>query len=167
MNYFYQLLIGLASGAFGAWVAMQFALKRFYSEKWWEKRAVTFIDLTDAIYQLKISQEYYSELREYERYEHDEYSTFAKLNDEQLEEMEVAASRARKLIKKYSQVGPLLITENASKLLRDYLQEEARVDRDVQFNGLDTSEAEEHLLTMTRNLFENMLKISRKVLKAE
>ena len=166
MNYIYQLVIGLASGAFGAWVATLFALKRFYSEKWWEKRAAAFIELTDAIYQRKTIQEYYSELREFQRDGPEEYPNFVKLTDEQLDSFELAANRAMILITKYSQVGPLLITETASKLLQDYLKEERKVDYEVHFKGLPTDEAEDHLLSMTQTLFENILTTSKKELKA-
>lgn len=166
MNYVYQLLIGLISGVFGAWMAMFFGLRRFYSEKWWEKRATTFIELTDGIYQLKILQEYNSELKLYRREGPEEYPEFVELNDEQLREMRLAAVRARSLIKKFSHVGQLLITDSASQLLRDYLHEEKRVDFDVHHRGWDTEEAEEHLLSMTTSLFENMLEISKKELKA-
>ena len=155
MNYFYQLLIGLLSGLFGAWIAMFFGLKRFYSEKWWEKRAAAFIE------------EYYSDLKSYRMEGPEDYPEFVELNDEQLREMKLSAVRARSLIKKYSHVGQLLITDSASKLLRDYLDEEKRVDYDVHFRGWDYGEAEEHLLSMTKRLFENMLKISRKELKAD
>jgi hypothetical protein len=166
MNYVYQLLIGLISGVFGAWIAMFFGLRRFYSEKWWEKRAATFIELTDGIYQLKVLQEYYSELKLYRREGPEEYPEFVELNDEQLREMRLEAARARSLIKKFSHVGQLLITDGASQLLRDYLNEEKRVDYDVHHRGWDTEEAEEHLLSITKRLFENMLEISRKELKA-
>lgn len=167
MNYFFQLLIGLASGAFVAWVATFFALRRFYSEKWWEKRATAFIELTDSIYQLKILQEYYSELREFNREGPEEFPNFIKLNENQLQEMQAAAAKARNLIIKFSQVGPLLITEKASRLLREYLREEVKVDYDVHFKGWDIEEAEEHLLTMAQKLFEDVLEESRKELKAK
>ncbi len=166
MNYVYQLLIGLVSGLFGAWIAMFFGLRRFYSEKWWEKRAATFIELTDGIYQIKVLQEYYSELNLYKYEGPEEYPDFVELNDEQLREMKLSAARAKSLIKKYSHVGQLLITDSASELLRNYLDEEKRVDYDVHYRGWDTDDAEKHLLSMTNRLFENMLEISRKELKA-
>ncbi|MDE9575084.1 hypothetical protein L2106_16945 [Citrobacter portucalensis] len=166
MNYFWQLFLALASGAFGAWIATFFALRRFYSEKWWEKRAVAVIELTDSIYQIKILQEYYSELREYHREGPNEYPDFVKLDEAQIRELQLAASRARKLIIKFSHAGQLLIPESVSILLREYLKEERKVDHDVHFEGWDVEEAEEHLLSMSNTLFEKVLKISRKELKA-
>ena len=80
--------------------------------------------------------------------------------------MKLSAARAKSLIKKYSHVGQLLITDSASELLRNYLDEEKRVDYDVHYRGWDTDDAEKHLLSMTNRLFENMLEISRKELKA-
>ena len=166
MNYFWQLFLALASGAFGAWIATLFALKRFYSEKWWEKRAVAVIELTDSIYQMKTLQEYYSDLRIYRREGPDEYPDFVELDEAQIRELQLAASRAKKLIIKYSHAGQLLIPESVSTLLRDYLKEERKVDHDVHFHGWDVEEAEEHLLSKSKKLFEKVLKISRKELKA-
>lgn len=166
MNYLWQLLIGLASGAFGAWIATFFALKRFYSEKWWEKRAVAVIELTDSIYQMKTLQEYYSDLKFYQREGPDEYPDFVQLDEPQLRELQLTALKAKKLIIKYSHAGQLLIPESVSTLLRNYLKEERKVDHDVHYQGWDTEEAEDHLLSMTKMLFEKVLKISREELKA-
>lgn len=166
MDNLWQLFLALASGAFGAWIATLFALKRFYSEKWWEKRAVAIIELTDSIYQLKTLQEYYSDLRFYRREGPDEYPDFVELDEAQIRELQLAASRAKKLIIKYSHAGQLLIPESVSTLLRDYLKEERKVDHDVHFQGWDVEEAEEHLLSMSKKLFERVLTISRKELKA-
>ncbi|WP_447868433.1 hypothetical protein [Rahnella aceris] len=165
MNYLYQLLIGIASGCVAAWVTTFFALKRFYSEKWWEKRAAAFIEITGAVYQLKILYEYHSELKDSLR-DPDEDIRFVELKPEQLEEMEKAANEANKLIAKYSQVGPLLLTERASDILRNYLKEVRVVDYDVHYRGWDTNEAEEHLLTMVQKLLEDLMQESRKELKA-
>ncbi|MGO1309090.1 MAG: hypothetical protein ACTMIX_05755 [Kluyvera intermedia] len=166
MNYFWQLFLALASGAFGAWIAMLFALKRFYSEKWWEKRAIAVIELTDSIYQMKTLQEYFSDLRLYRREGPVEYPDFVELDEPQVRELQLAASRGKNLIIKYSHAGQLLIPESISTLLRDYLKEERKVDHDVHFQGWDAEEAEEHLLSMSNTLFEKVLKISRKELKA-
>ncbi|HHE5221355.1 TPA: hypothetical protein ACPEW4_004013 [Citrobacter braakii] len=166
MNYVWQFLLALSSGAFGAWVATFFALKRFYSEKWWEKRAAAVIELTDSIYQLKVLQEYYSDLRLYQREGPAEFPDFVVLDGAQVKELKLAASKAKSLITKYSHAGQLLIPESVSTLLRDYLTEERKVDHDVHYQGWDTEEAEEHLLSMTKTLFEKVLKISRKELKA-
>ncbi|QDX98952.1 hypothetical protein EGD00_20725 [Pectobacterium carotovorum subsp. carotovorum] len=167
MNYIYQLCIAIVAGGFGAWVATFFALRRFYSEKWWEKRASAFIELTNSIYQIKVLQEYYSDLKEYERYGSGAFPIFTKLSGSKLEEMQSAACVANELIIKYSEVGPLLITENALGLLRKYLQEEKKVEHDVHYNGLDTDEAEEQLLVMIQELFKKILKESKKELRAK
>lgn len=166
MNYLWQLFLGLASGAFGAWIATIFALKRFYSEKWWEKRAVAVIELTDSIYQMKALQEYNSDLRLYRREGPDEYPDFVELDESQVRELQLAALKAKNLITKYSHAGQLLIPESVSTLLRAYIKEERKVDHEVHYQGWDTEEAEEHLLSMTKTLFKKVLKISRKELKA-
>jgi len=167
MNFFFQLIIGLVSGAFGAWVATLFALRRFYSEKWWEKRAAAFIELTDAVYHLKNSFSYYCELREVQHYGPDHSPDFVKLNAEQQKEMDAGNVQSGKLIKKYSQSGLLLLTPKATQLLRDYLKEELKINDDVNYKGMEYYEAEELLYENANNLFNELIKESRKVLKAK
>ncbi|EPG6461406.1 hypothetical protein ACTM9O_13135 [Citrobacter freundii] len=167
MNYIYQLVISVVAGGLGAWIAMLFALKRFYSEKWWEKRAGALIELTNAIYQVKVLQDYYSDLKEYQRLGPDEYPNFIKLSAEKLSKLQISAAEAKDLIVKYSNIGPLLVTESVSKLLTDYLKREDKVDYEVNFQGLDTDDAEEHLLSLTNKLLEDLVKESKSVLKAK
>lgn len=166
MNYFYQLIVGLTSGAFVVWLTTALALRRFYSEKWWEKRASALIEITDAVYQLKVSQEYNDDLKDFRRCGPEDYPNFTQLNENQLHEMSEASSKARKTINKFSQVGPLLITEKVSKLLSDYVKAEAAADHDVHYRGWDTDEAEQHLLDLTRKLLMDLVAISRKELKS-
>lgn len=167
MNYLYQLLVGLFSGCFAAWITTFFALRRFYSEKWWEKRATALIELTDAVYQLKLLQEYNYDLRDYHRGPPEDSPDFVELSKDQLDEMELAAAKARKLIAKYSQVGPLLITDKLSKILIGYVNEGKKVDFDVHYKGWDYEEANEHLLMMTKKLLNDLLQASREELKAK
>lgn len=166
MNYFYQLIVGLTSGAFVVWLTTALALRRFYSEKWWEKRASALIEITDAVYQLKISQEYHDDLKDFRRDGPEDYPNFTQLNDTQLLEMLEASSKARKTIDKFSQVGPLLITEKVSKLLSDYVKAVAAAEYDVFYRELDTDEAEQHTLDLTRKLLIDLVAVSRKELKS-
>lgn len=166
MNYVYQLLVTLISGAFVVWLTTTLALRRFYSEKWWEKRANAFIEITEAVYQLKIAQEYYDDLKDFRREGAEEYPSFVELNKQQILEMNEASSKARKIIKRYSQVGQLLITEKATNLLSVYVKAEAAADYDVHFRGWDTDEAEKHILDLTQNLLVDLVVVSRKELKS-
>lgn len=166
MNYIYQFIVGLASGALVVWLATFLALRRFYSEKWWEKRASALIEITDAVYQLKLSQEYYDDLKEFRRCGPEGYPSFTELNEKQLIDMSEASSKARKIIDKFSQVGPLLITEKVSKLLKDYVKAEAEADYDVHYRGWDTDEAEQHIFEMTKKLLVDLVAVSRKELKS-
>ena len=166
MIYFYQFAIGIISSSFVVWLTTHLALKRFYNEKWWEKRASAFIEITEAVYHLKIDKEYHDDLKDFRREGAEEYPSFVELNGQQLSEMYEASSKARKIIKRYSQVGPLLITEKATKLLCDYVKAEDAVDFDVHFRGWDVDDAEKHILHLTQKLLEDLVAVSRKELKS-
>lgn len=166
MNYFYQLLIGLLSGSFAAWLTTHLALRRFYNEKWWEKRASAFIEITDAIYQIKIEFEYYCDRREFYR-EPNGFPNFENLDEERLAQMQSASSKAMGVLTKYSQVGPLLITEEVSRLLNDYLAESRKITNDVFLRDWDSDEAENYQLEITSKLLKDLVVVSRKELKSK
>lgn len=166
MNYFYQLLIGILSGSFAAWLTTHLALRRFYNEKWWEKRASAFIEITDAIYQIKIQFEYYCDQREFYR-EPNGFPNFEKLDEERLAQMKRASSKAMSIVTKYSQVGPLLITEEVSKLLNEYLAELRKITNEVYFRDWDGEEAENYQLEITSTLLKNLVEVSKKELKSK
>lgn len=166
MNYLYQFIVGLTSSALVVWLATVLALRRFYSEKWWEKRASALIEITDAVYQVKIFREYNDDLRDFRRCGPEDYPNFTELNETQYSEMSDASLKAKKAIEKFSQVGPLLITEKVSKLLKDYVKAEATADYDVHYRGWDTDEAEQHILELTRKLLVDLVAVSKKELKS-
>lgn len=165
MSYFYQLLIVLISGSFAAWLTTRLALRRFYNEKWWEKRANAFIEITDAVYQIKLAQEYNVELKVYGRLGPHEYPNFIVLNELQINEILGASKKANDIVKKFSQVGPLLVTERVSKLLSDYIKENYLADYDVHYKGWDYEEAEEHMLELTSKLLVDLVAASKRELK--
>lgn len=166
MPYFAQLLIGLCSGGVAAWLTAQFALRRFYSEKWWEKRATAFIVLTDAVYQVKLFQEYWVALDEARKGGPEEYANFKELSSTEKNELIEKDKLAMGVITKFSQVGPLQITEKASKLLITYLQNVQKAQYNVDFRGWDTDEAHVHCLELVENLLRDLIIESRKSLKA-
>lgn len=166
MNYLYQLAIGLLSGSFAAWLTTFLALRRFYNEKWWEKRATAFIEITDAIYHLKIEFEYYCDRREFDRAPN-EFPQFIKLDEEGIEQMRSASSKAMSVVTKFSQVGPLLITEEVSKLLNDYLAELSKITNEVYFRDWDGEEAENYQLEITSKLLKDLVEVSKKELKSK
>lgn len=48
-----DLLSSLAVGLTAAYAAVQFALRRFYSERWWERKAEAYAAILNALAQLK------------------------------------------------------------------------------------------------------------------
>ncbi|AER32340.1 hypothetical protein [Pantoea ananatis] len=166
MNYIYQLLIGLLSGSFAAWLTTFLALRRFYNEKWWEKRASAFIEITDAVYKIKTEYEYYCDRTEFRRAP-DEFPNFILLDETRMAEMQSESSKAMSVINKYSQVGPLLITQQVSNLLSNYLKAERKINNEVYFEGLDADEAEANLLEITSKLLLDLVLASKKELKSD
>ncbi|NBJ34412.1 hypothetical protein GE191_12040 [Serratia fonticola] len=167
MAYLAQLLIGLCTGGVAAWLTAQFALRRFYSEKWWEKRATAFIVLTDAVYQVQLAQEYWVLLDESRREGPEEYPNFKELDGPEKAELMEKEKLAMEVITKFSQVGPLQITEKASKLLISYLKDVQKAQYDVDFLGWETDEAQAHCLELVRTLLKDLIKESSESLKAK
>ena len=49
----WQLLTGIIIAAVSAWVTVQLSLRKFRKEKWWERKADTYSNVIEALYNSK------------------------------------------------------------------------------------------------------------------
>ena len=54
-------LFSVLAGIVTAWIAVGFALRRFYTERWWERKAATYSELMAALYRMAKTYESYVE----------------------------------------------------------------------------------------------------------
>jgi hypothetical protein len=53
MDWFGQIVIGIATAAVASWITVQLSLRQFYQEKWWSKKFETYTALIDTLYEMK------------------------------------------------------------------------------------------------------------------
>ena len=102
-----RISVGLVTAAFASWITVRFALKRFISEKWWEKKAEAYDAILESLHYMK--------------------RTFGKDLDNFQKEREVAADRDKEGERKYREaydelkkridIGQFVLSDNAVTVL--------------------------------------------------
>ncbi len=159
-----SVTLSLFSGIIVAYLTMKFALSRFYREKWWEKRADSYIKLTDALYVYKSNHN--------KLYEHEligsptrEHALKFMLSYLQLDEIYNENKLIRKEISKLSELGPLVLTGSLIIKLRAFIKEEQIINASVQKEEVSPQEAYDKLANLSSNLLDNIMIEAKKELK--
>jgi len=105
-----QMLSSLLVATFGAWLAVQLALRRFRAEKLWEKRAVAYERLIETLHNAKK----YSSEHLNAHYEDNEIS------DDKKAELTKISRESEAEVWKVVDIGSFLLSEEALKLIRAY-----------------------------------------------
>ena len=147
-----NLFVGLVIAVASAYVTVRFALKRFYSEKGWERKEKAYTRIIEAIHHI--------------RNHADHNYTFSMLNkdipeegEKELEkEMVVAIAELRKQL----DIGTFVISDEAVSVLSDLMKNLEKSTRTTSWT--------EHLvlkLTATEQCLESMRNIARKDLRLQ
>lgn len=108
-----QVLTGIVVAVISALTATHLALKRFRTEKWWEKKVDAYSRIIEALHNSKIwTDEHLGE--EYHK---------RKMPEETKREITSRARTAREEIQKAINVGGFLLSDEALARLRKYEQE--------------------------------------------
>jgi hypothetical protein len=123
-------LIGAAGGATAIVLTAWFALRRFRSEKWWERKADTYAAIFEAMDNLLEEVDLLT----------DEEITRNVITPEHRTKLAEVAGLARRQIRKASRVGSFLLSEQSERILVSLLEnlERARSERDY-FSHLDAN----------------------------
>lgn len=103
-----NLAVGLVVAVVSARVTIHFALKRFYSEKWWERKAEAYGSIIEALHHMKN----YADI-------HIDYAMRnAEVPEDQKTELAANFKRAHAEVRKRADVGTFVISEQAVKALQ-------------------------------------------------
>ena len=102
------VIAALVAGIFGA-LAVWLGLRRFRTEKWWERKAVDYATIIEALHALE----------DVEDEQIDAMEKSVTLPMKRLDDIRVKSVRAREEIRKYSNLGGFVITQHTAKLLND------------------------------------------------
>lgn len=124
MNLFLQtvlsLLVGIVIAAFTSWITVRFALKQFYSQKWWERKADAYSSIIEALYRVKhnIEERLWADSLELE------------ITEDNKKRLDANASKGYDEIYKAESIGAFVISEESSLALTRLRQQLEKDDVD-------------------------------------
>ena len=107
------IFTGIVTGAVSAWITAQLSLRKFRSERWWERGAEAYSKVIEALHNLKASAHHHLEAEDKGR----------KLSEERKTELRNSAEVAGDEILKAINVGSFLLSEEALSRLEKYQKE--------------------------------------------
>ena len=103
MELFLTILSGVAIAGLSSWITVHLSLKRFRTEKWWEKRAEAYSNLLGAIHDAKAFAENNLEADQRNR----------ELTEEEDKELRSKSKRAEGEIYRAMDVGAFYLSQEA------------------------------------------------------
>jgi len=120
-----SLLIG--AGVFGitAWITVKLALRRFYTEKWWERKAQAYSETIGSLAKMRVCFDKWEE----ELFGHKDMSpeTRKKVNEEY--------ANVKRVVENAVAAGSFIVSEEAAQVLGSFLKELQK--EDIQGNWLN------------------------------
>lgn len=135
MEIFLKILSGVAIAGLSSWFTVHLSLKRFRTEKWWEKKSEAYSNLLGTIHDAKAFAEENLEAMQRSR----------ELSEEEDRELRSKSKKAESEIYRAMDVGAFYLSQQAIDCLKQYKKEssEASVDNDwvlYLVNDLDATD---------------------------
>lgn len=144
-------LVGIVIAAVSAWITVQLSLKRFRSERWWDRKVEAYERIIEALHHSKA----FSDAHLNAKYEG------RKLPEEYDKDLRVRSSQAHVEIEKATDIGAFLLSDEAHERLKKYREEAKEASK--------TPHWEEYLegdLMATESCLADLIKIAKKDLRA-
>ena len=120
MELFLTILSGVAIAGLSSWITVHLSLKRFRTEKWWEKRAEAYSNLLGAIHDAKAFAENNLEADQRNR----------ELTEEEDKELRSKSKRAEGEIYRAMDVGAFYLSQEAIECLKSYKKQSSEAGKD-------------------------------------
>lgn len=156
-------LLGLITGGVGAIIAALISMRKFYSEKWWEKRAELFIELVNCLYELKKINYYWYCCELEKNFGYD--SGHIRMDSDGENELQKKYMQESEKLKRIKDLSPLLLTDKCASKIDNYLNSEAGLGSQIEEGEMSTFDAHELNNTGIEKLFDDIIQEAKKVLK--
>lgn len=104
-----------------SFLTVQLSLRRFYSERWWERKADAYTDIIEALHaKLEFLDSYFSVMYDGER-----------LSETDVVRLRAANKEADQKINKLIRIGTFVISKEVATLLEYYQAAQAKLKREV------------------------------------
>jgi len=154
-------LIGVVSGVGSAYVTLHFALKRFYFEKWWERKAEAYSSILDALHHLKNHVEHELAFLRVE-------PSLRPAGEEVLSQLTEKMISATAEIRKRADIGSFVISEEAVSAMRTLQTELDRITGFSEGQQATITDLPEHFrlrLSAVNKCLDSMRDIAKNDLK--
>jgi hypothetical protein len=116
MNLFEQIsqsvLSAILIAAITSWITVRLALRQFYSQKWWERKADAYTRIMEALYHVKNNLQTLLNAEE----------TGSQIPEDRREELGLRSRESYQEIYKAEGIGAFIISEKASEILSELSQ---------------------------------------------
>lgn len=160
-----SVIIPLITGCAAAFFTANFALRRFYTEKWWEKRVEAFLKLADALYKMHKNNEYHYDKAIEARGAYPDL--FSHLNEEEEGKLQEKYQEGYQELKIFSYTASLLLNEKCATEISAYLNKNESLVAEFINDEITSFEAYEQDYLLTKSLMESILLEARIELKAD
>jgi len=96
-----------------SWITVKLSLRRFYTEKWWERKAQAYSEIIDSLAKMRI---YFDKWW-------DELVECKKMNDEKRKKLNKEYEIAKRIIENAVAVGSFIVSEEADDVLKSFLKQ--------------------------------------------
>jgi len=117
MEFILKALPGVITAVFASYLAAKWSLKRFYSEKLWERKEHAYVEIIDALYDLL-------QYCEIQKGDYGQGTGYSKENEDELRE---SYNQAYWKIKKATDIGAFVVSPQAETVLKE-LRERPRLE---------------------------------------
>jgi len=156
------LLTGALTGLIVAFFTARYALKRFYQEKWWEKKLTAFLEVTEYTYKIKRAEDYWLANEESKRFEDE---TFEALSPEDEKNLRAEYLVGLKELTRISHLASFTLSGTSAELLSTYISEHNQIYPSWWQDEIDSLEASQRSSTLIDDLLVNLLDEAKHELK--
>lgn len=147
------IITGAATGLVVAFFTARYALRRFYQEKWWEKRLAAFTEVIEYAYQIKRAEDYWYAQISAQRGADESFQAMSKEDEDALM---AEFKLAMKELTKISYLSSFTLSENSSELLAAYLFAHNSIFPSWWEDEIDNFEATEKTSMLIDALLDNL-----------
>ena len=109
IDFLLKVLPGIISAIIASYLAANWSLRKFYSEKWWERKERAYAEIIDALY----------DLLQYCEIQKEDYGVGTSYSDDKVKELGEKYGQAFWKIKKATDIGVFVVSPEAESILRE------------------------------------------------
>lgn len=146
------IIIAIIIGAISSLITMNLSLRRYHSERWWDRKVDVYMAVIEALHHSKA-------------YSDENLNALIKdreISEEREKELRTRTSKANDEIQKAMDLGSFLLSEEAMERLNSYKKEESKASEEGDWFGYLNADFE-----ATASCLNDMVKIAKRDLRPD